>query len=220
LAARAQVIDEISLPMRDIKNLRSKSAMDRAWMVNNIIYQTTSKEPHSTLEATKPLIEILDAKYEKAHLRAITKVDCLNHLSATERNKLLQILQEFEELFDGTLGDWDCKPVLLQLKEGAQPYHGRPFPIPKKHMETLKKEIQRLCNLGVLKWQADSEWALPTFIIPKKDNTVSVVSNFREINKQIVRKPFSIPKISTVLQELEGFTYATALDLHMGCYTI
>ena len=109
------------------------------------------------LEATKCLIEILDAKYEKANLRGITKADCLNHLSATEQNKLLKLLQEFEELFDGTLGDWDCNPVLFQLKQGALPYHGRPFPIPKKHAETLKKEIQRLCNLGVLKWQADSE---------------------------------------------------------------
>ena len=71
-----------------------------------------------------------------------------------------------------------------------------------------------------MKWQADSEWALPTFIIPKKDNTVRVVSDVREINKRIVRKLFPIPKISTVLQEHEGFTYATALDLNMGNYTI
>jgi hypothetical protein len=35
-----------------------------------------------------------------------------------------------------------------------------------------------------------------------------------------VRKPFPIPKISTVLQELEGFKYTTALDLNMGYYTI
>ena len=74
--------------------------------------------------------------------------------------------------------------------------------------------------MGVLQWQADSEWALPTFIIPKKDNTVRVVSDFRELNKRLVRKPFPIPKISTVLQELESFTYATALDLNMGYYTI
>ena len=90
----------------------------------------------------------------------------------------------------------------------------------KKHVETLKKEIQRLCDLGVLKWQEGSEWASPTFIIPKKDNTVRVISDFREVNKRIVRKPFPLPKISTVLQELEGFTYATALDLNMGYYTI
>jgi hypothetical protein len=29
-----------------------------------------------------------------------------------------------------------------------------------------------------------------------------------------------MPKISTVLQELEGFTFAMALDLNMGYYTI
>ncbi len=32
-----------------------------------------------------------------------------------------------------------------------------------------------------------------------------------EVSKQIVRKLFPIPKISTALQELEGFTFATAL---------
>jgi hypothetical protein len=55
---------------------------------------------------------------------------------------------------------------------------------------------------------------------PKKDSTVHTISDFRELNKRIVRKPYSIPKISTILQELEGFTYATALDLNMGYYTI
>jgi hypothetical protein len=56
--------------------------------------------------------------------------------------------------------------------------------------------------------------------IPKKDSTVGTISDFRELNKRIVRKPYPTPKISTILQELEGFTYATALDLNMGYYTI
>jgi hypothetical protein len=46
------------------------------------------------------------------------------------------------------------------------------------------------------------------------------LSDFREVNKRIVRKPYPIPKISTVLQEMEGFTVATAMDLNMGYYTI
>ncbi len=88
------------------------------------------------------------------------------------KGKVAEAPARIEELFNGTLGDWDCNPVSLQLKEGAQPYHDRPFPIPKKHADNLKKEIQRLCILGLMKWQADSKWALPTFIIPKKDNNV------------------------------------------------
>ncbi len=60
----------------------------------------------------------------------------------------------------------------------------------------------------------------PSFIVPKKNGTKRFLSNFREVNKRIVRTPFPFPKISPVLQELEGFSYATVLDLNMGYYTI
>ncbi len=71
-----------------------------------------------------------------------------------------------------------------------------------------------------MKRQSLSQWASPTFIIPKKDMTVRTITDFREFNKRIVRRPYLIPKSSTTLQELEGFTYTTALDLNMGYYTI
>ena len=60
----------------------------------------------------------------------------------------------------------------------------------------------------------------PDIFQPKKNNTVCFHTDFREVNKRLVRKPFPLPKIMTVLQELEGYTYATALDLNMGYYTI
>jgi len=108
----------------------------------------------------------------------------------------------------------------LQLKPGAKPFHGKPFPIPRVHKDTLRKEVERLVEIGVLKRQPTSEWVSPTFIIPKKNKTVRFISDFREVNKHIVRTPFPIPKISTVLQKMEKFTYATTLDLNMDCYTI
>ncbi len=92
--------------------------------------------------------------------------------------------------------------------------------MPKIHKDTIMNKVERLYKLGVLERQPASEWALPSFIIPKKDQTVRFLSNFWEVNKSLVRKPFPIPKISTVLQEIEGFSFATALDLNMGYYTI
>jgi hypothetical protein len=88
--------------------------------------------------------------------------------------------------------------------------------VPKVHNKTIIKEVERLCQLGVLERQPASEWASPSFIIPKKDKTVCFLSDFWEVNKSLARKPFSIPKISTVLQEIKGFSYATTLDLNMG----
>jgi hypothetical protein len=71
-----------------------------------------------------------------------------------------------------------------------------------------------------LERQPASEWASPSFIIPKKNKTGCFLSNFWEVNKRLIKKPFPIPKISTVLQELEGFTFAMAQDLNMGYYNI
>ena len=108
----------------------------------------------------------------------------------------------------------------FKLKEGVKPYHGKAYPVPKSCKETTIKELNRLCDLGVLEFQPESEWASPSCITAKQDGTVRFLTDFREVNKRLVRKPFPLPKISTVLQELEGFTYATTLDLNMGYYTI
>jgi hypothetical protein len=130
-----------------------------------------AQEPVSTRNATKRVLEILDAKYDRANLPAIVKDNCA-HLTPLHREKLLSLLLEFEWLFDGTLGDWNRPPVSIELIKGATPYHGRPNPIPQIHKATLMKEIDRLVGIGVMKRQSSSQWASPTFIIPKKDMTV------------------------------------------------
>ena len=208
---KAITIDRIKLEMRPLKNLGDSKA------INNLYREHI--EPNSMREATNRVLEILDANYQKANLAEIVN-DYSNHLSVPERHKLLELLTEFEELFNGTLGDFKTDPISFELKEGAKAFHGRPFPIPHIHLETLKREVERLVELGVLKPQPNLEWGSPTFIIPKKNKQVRFISDFREVNKKIVRKPFPIPKSSSTLQEMEGFTYATALDLNMGYYTI
>jgi hypothetical protein len=197
-------IDEVKLPMQNINYLQGSSTL-RALRLDHSL----AMEPQSTQDATKQVTRILDAKYKKADLQSIAKDNC-KHLSADQKKKLLQLLTKYELLFDGTLGDWKTKPVSFQLKEGVSPYHGQAFPLPKVHKETIMKEVERLCQLGVLERQPASEWASPSFIIPKKDKTVHFLSDFWEVNKRLVRKPFPIPKISTVLQEIEGLSYATA----------
>jgi hypothetical protein len=146
-------------------------------------------EPQSTQDATKHVTRILDATYQQADLQSIVKDKC-EHLSADQQKKSLQLLTKYESLFDGTLGDWTTKLVSFQLKEGVSPYHGQAFPVPKVHKETIIKEVERLCQLGVSERQPATEWALSSFIIPKKDNTVRFLSIFwEEISKKTLSNP-------------------------------
>ncbi len=101
LKERTITIDDILLPMRNIKNLQLKPSISRALKLNSSFAQ----EPASTRDATKCVVEILDAKYNKADLPSIVKNNCM-HLSTSHFNSLLALLLKFKELFDGTLGDW------------------------------------------------------------------------------------------------------------------
>jgi len=93
--------------------------------------------------------------------------------------------------------------------------------MPRCHIQTLKAEVECLVKIGVLKKVNHSEWAAPTFIIPKKDGSVRFISDFQELNKRTLPKPHPIPNIQDMLLNLEGFQWATGLDLNdMGHYHI
>ena len=89
-------------------------------------------------------------------------------MSTKRCEAILNLLLQFEDLIDGTLGTFHTKPVHLELKKDAVPKQNKAFPVAKIHEETLKKELDRLCKLGVLKKNSASTWAAPTFIIPKR----------------------------------------------------
>ncbi len=175
-------------------------------------------DPAPVQDASMRIKSILDAKYEKADLALITK-SC-THLKEEEQKKLHQFLSKYEDLFDGTLGHWKNSEYEIELKENVKPHHSCAYSIPKIHECTLCYEVERLVQVGVLQEVNNSEWAAPTFIIPKKDGTVRFISDFRELNKRIKRKPFPIPNIQDLLLKLEGFMFATSLDLNMGYYHI
>ena len=203
------------VPMKSFKNIWKNEHPSRREIKTTIL---RSVEPVSTKEATDRVVKILDSKYEKADLNKIA--DNANNLDKEQKQQLLKLLQQFEKLFDGTLGKWQTTPVDIELRPNSKPVNSRWYPVPRINKLTFKKELMRLVQIGVLERVQESEWGTPVFIIPKKEGTVRFLTDFRKVNGLIIRKPFPIPRIADTLQQLEGFNFATALDLNMGYYTI
>jgi hypothetical protein len=196
--------DNSEIPMKDID-----LEMQESYHIGN------GDVADDALERVK---HILDAKYKPANLRKVAKE--ANHLPEEQQEELHTLLNKYKDLFDGTLGHWNDVELKVKLKPDATPYHARAYPIPHKYVDTLKLELERLCKIGVLKKVNRSKWAAPTFIVPKKDGSVQFISDFRELNKWIKQKPYPIPKIQDMLLKLEGFQFATSLDLNSGYYHI
>jgi len=205
-------IDEQTISMRHPDSLSKKRNL------LNTYRQAT--EPHSTKEETERVTRILDAKYDKADLPKIVEDNC-SHLTDDQQRDLLALLEKHTPMFAGKLGQWKDEYVHFDLKEGETPWQGRPYPVPHIHEETLRNEVQRLVDIDVLEpitSEQSGGWGAPSFIIAKPNGQVRFLTDFRQVNKRIERQPFPLPKISETLQRLEGFQWASAIDLNMGYY--
>ena len=156
---------------------------------------------------------ILDAKYSKADIDAVTEEQA--HLSEAQKNDLHALLSKHEKLFNGELGLYPHKKVHLIVDPNAIPVHTRAYPVPHIHLETYKRELDHLCSIGVLTPQGASEWASPSFIIPKKDGRVRWLSDLRALNKVIKRKQYPLPIIMDILRKRLGYKFFTKLDISM-----
>ena len=64
-----------------------------------------NEEPVSIREYNYRLAKITDSNYAKVYLEQVTANT--TQLNVEERTQLLRLLQYFDYLFDGDLGEWD-----------------------------------------------------------------------------------------------------------------
>ena len=151
------------LPLRDPRGLNSEDFKE----MEDSLYIQIEEELLGEDWLDSFATEILDAKYEKADITEVVAKQ--RHLNTGQRNDLYKVLKEHESLFDGTLGVCPHKQFRIELEPNHTPVHARHYPVPRVHLETFRKELRHLVDIGVLEQQGLSKWASPSFIIPKKD---------------------------------------------------
>jgi hypothetical protein len=150
-----------------------------------------ANEPQTLRDEYSRITKILDAEYNTASLDDVIKT-CEN-LHVEEQHQLKTLLQKYEHLFDGTLGDFNMEPISLQLMDpNCKPIHVCAYTAPRsvEHQLQKTKEIVRLVDIGVLEEDYSSEWASmsPSFTIPKNNGTIRFVTDFMKLNLLLKRR--------------------------------
>ena len=133
---------------------------------------------------------------------------------------LLSLLGYSKNFFDVTLCEWATDPVDLEIKPYYKPFNSRYYLVPRINKEKFRKEIKSLLEILVLTTVQQSQYITPIFIIPKKEGTVRLITDYRRLIQQLIRNPYPLPKIGETMQQLEGLQHAIELNLNMGYYTI
>lgn len=93
---------------------------------------------------------------------------------------------------------------------------------PRRLAPSEKKEVDELMELwtseGIIK-PSISEYASPIVVVRKKDGSIRVCVDFRELNELIECPHFPLPLIDDILDALQGTQFFTTLDLKNGFST-
>ena len=100
------------------------------------------------------------------------------HMTASEKKKLENLLKESDVVFDRNLGHYPQEQIHLNLKPGSVSVAQRPYAVAYKNEEVFKEKLEHLYNEEVLKKAGPSALGSPTMINAKKDGSVQWLSDF------------------------------------------
>ena len=192
-----------SIPMKTTEESRRTGVSFYDDDVDNVI------DSHTT--------EIREAEYEKVDPVEVARKQ--EHLLATQRQDLERLFRKFDRLFSGALGRYPHRQLRIEVQPDAVPIHTRPYGVPQAHANVFKKELEHLVSLGVLRRCGGTQWGSGTFVIPKKNGTVCLVSDFRALNRVLKRRVYLLPRIQEILTKRTGYQFFSKLDISMQYYT-
>ena len=85
----------------------------------------------------------------------------------------------------------------------------------------VEEELDKLEDLGVIeKVQEPTPWISPLVVVPKTNGSVHLCLDMRRVNEAVIRERHMIPKLDELLQDINGATVFSKIDLTSGYHQL
>lgn len=129
------------------------------------------------------------------------------------------IVQNFSDVFRG----FGVLPFTykIQLKDNAQPVVHAARRIPLALRDSLKKELERMTALGVIKKiEEPTEWVNSMVCLKKKNGELRMCMDPKDLNENIKCEHYQIPKREEITSKMAGAKYFSKLDASQGFWQL
>uniref|UniRef100_A0A8C5GH97 Gypsy retrotransposon integrase-like protein 1 n=1 Tax=Gouania willdenowi TaxID=441366 RepID=A0A8C5GH97_GOUWI len=141
----------------------------------------------------------------------------LSVLPPNEQDKVRSLLRQYSSVFSTSEGDLGCTNLItheIPLLDNA-PVRQRFRRIPPSEYEAVKAHIRQLLDSQVIR-ESSSPYASPIVIVKKKDGTIRLCVDYRQLNSKTRRDAFPLPRIEESLDALSGAKWFSTIDLASG----
>nr|GEV26925.1 retrotransposon protein, putative, Ty3-gypsy subclass [Tanacetum cinerariifolium] len=86
-------------------------------------------------------------------------------------------------------------------------------------LKELKEQLQELLDLGFIR-PSLSPWGAPVLFVKKKDDSMRLCIDYRELNRVTIRNRYPLPRINDLFDQLQGAKFFSKIDLRSGYHQL
>ncbi|KAB2625897.1 S ribonuclease [Pyrus ussuriensis x Pyrus communis] len=145
-------------------------------------------------------------------------------ISALRAKKIedVRVVRHFPDVFPedlpGLPPDRDVE-FNVELLPGTNPISLTPYRMAPAELRELKVQLQELVDKGFIQ-PSTSPWGAPVLFVKKKDGTLRLCIDYRQLNRVTIKNRYPLPRIDDLFDQLRGACVFSKIDLRSGYYQL
>ncbi|KAI3727551.1 hypothetical protein L6452_16167 [Arctium lappa] len=134
----------------------------------------------------------------------------------------VEVVQDFPDVFPEDLPGLPPERQVefqIDLTPGAAPIARAPYRLAPAEMKEMMAQLQELLEKGFIR-PSSSPWGAPVLFVKKKDGSMRMCIDYRELNKVTVKNKYPLPRIDDLFDQLQGAGCFSKIDLRSGYHQV
>ena len=134
----------------------------------------------------------------------------------------IPIVREFPDVFPDDLPGLPPDREIdfqIELAPGTELFSRAPYRMVPAELKELKVQMEEMVNNGFVR-PSMSPWGALVLFVKKKDGSMRLCIDYRELNKVIIRNQYPLPRIDYLFDQLQGAKVFSKIDLRSGYHQL
>ena len=130
----------------------------------------------------------------------------------------IPIVKEFPDVFPDDISGLPpgrAIEFVIELIPGTKPISIPPYRMAPTELKELKAQLEELLNKGFIR-PSISPWGAPVLFIKKKDGSLRLCIDYRQLNRATISNQYPLPRIDELCDQLQGSRVYSKIDLRSG----
>jgi hypothetical protein len=132
------------------------------------------------------------------------------------------VLRDFRDMFVDEIPELPPRREIdfsIDLLPGSAPISKAPYRMSLPELTELKIQLQELLDKEYIR-PSVSPWGAPVLFVKKKDGTLRLCIDYRQLNKMTIKNKYPLPRINDLFDQVGGGKIFSKLDLRSGYHQV